>query len=165
MADVIPLVNTLVVPPIIYVGSPLRPQEGDPGWDGTDKGAALAFEANVEFAEMISREVALAGGVPYAPHLLFPRFFNDAVPEERELALIMGRRMISVCDEAWFHLPPWRMKLSSGMEGERQTAETLDVPSRVCRDQTAFEIQLHRLRAREVKIRLRTLVTLPAVGA
>jgi len=127
---------TLSTSPRIFVATPLMPQEGDPGWpkkeaiDLVEPIPSLvlsawrlaAFDANVRFAEKVCREIALVGGAPLAPHLLFPRFLDDNVPAERGIGMRCGKAYLVTCDEAWFVLPEWRSELSSGMVAEREAA-------------------------------------------
>jgi hypothetical protein len=132
--------------PLIYAGSPLRPQEGDPGWPDADK----AMHANVRFAEETCRDIALSGAMPLAPHLILPRFMSDADEFERALALRLGKILVAISTEAWFVLPPWRREMSSGMVGESALAQKLGIPFRACYSATAFKVQIDRLRAGEV---------------
>lgn len=95
--------------PIIFVATPLAPAPGDPSPD-----------ANVKFAEETCRIVALAGGVPFAPHLLCTRFLDDGAPEERALGIEIGAAFMRVSKFAVFRLPLWRVEFSSGMLFEWQ---------------------------------------------
>lgn len=147
--------------PRIYVGSPLRPQAGDPGWPRdvrienvppaiADSYYAHALAANTHHAEQVCKAVALAGGIPYAPHLLFPRFFDDREATERDLSIEYGLVELSTRDEAWFVLPHWRLAPSNGMNGEIEAAHGFGVPVRVMHDTASLRIQLDRLTAGEV---------------
>lgn len=127
---------SMVSPPRIFVATPLAPREGDPGWpkkEAIDLVEPLpplvlaawrlaAFEANVTFAEKVCREIALAGGAPFAPHLLFTRFLDDHEPDERSIGMRCGQAYLATCNEAWFILPEWRDGLSTGMVAEHTTA-------------------------------------------
>ncbi len=62
--------------PLVYVCSPLS---GD-------------IAANQENARRYCRSVVERGGIPLAPHLLFPQFMDDTSAEERDLA-IFGKKM------------------------------------------------------------------------
>jgi hypothetical protein len=145
--------------PLIYVSTPLMPREGDPGWplgSPTEQSKAVAdvvytqaFLANTRFAEECCHKVALAGAIPYAPHLLFTRFLNDAIPEEREIGLRAGLVMAARCDELLGIIPSWRTEASGGMKAERDVVDRVRIPARFCADAAAFDVQLARLRARE----------------
>ena len=39
--------------------------------------------------------------VTLTPHLMFPRFTNDAAPDERELAIFADVTLLGKCDEIW----------------------------------------------------------------
>lgn len=56
-------------------------------------------ERNVLAARAACREVVLGGDAPFAPHLLLPQLLDDAVPQERELAIRAGLTWLPVCDE------------------------------------------------------------------
>lgn len=62
--------------PVIYVCSPYA---ADP-------------ERNARRAENFCRYVWKMGGIPLAPHLLFPRFMNENRHKEREAGLRMARK-------------------------------------------------------------------------
>ena len=71
--------------PLVYICSPLS---GDvPG--------------NTEKARRFCRFALEQGQIPLAPHLLFPQFMNDGVPEERELAIFMDIVLLGKCSELW----------------------------------------------------------------
>lgn len=89
--------------PVVYVCSPFS---SDP-------------ERNVENAKRYCRFAVDSGYVPFDPHLLFPRFMNDSVSEERELALFMGIVMLTKCAELW----GFGEHISKGMAREIRKAE------------------------------------------
>lgn len=89
--------------PVVYVCSPFS--------GNTEK--------NVESARRYCRFAVDSGFVPFAPHLLFPQFMNDAVSEERELALFMGIVMLTKCAELWV----FGDRISKGMAQEIRKAE------------------------------------------
>ena len=90
--------------PVVYVCSPFSGN----------------LERNAESARRYCRYVADSGFIPFAPHLLFPQFMHDDVPEERELALFMGFVMLTKCAELWV----FGERISSGMAQEIRKAET-----------------------------------------
>ena len=89
--------------PLIFVCSPYR---GD-------------MATNTQNARRYCRLVVEQGGIPFAPHLLFPQFMHDDVPEERELALFMGIVMMTKCAELWV----FGERISRGMAQEIRKAE------------------------------------------
>jgi hypothetical protein len=62
---------------------------------------AMLPEFNTQMARLYCKAAMSEGVVPYAPHLLFPQWLDDAVPEQRETALEMGLEMLERCDELW----------------------------------------------------------------
>lgn len=89
--------------PVVYVCSPFS--------GNTEK--------NAESTRRYCRFAVDSGFVPFAPHLLFPQFMNDAVSEERELALFMGVVMLTKCAELWV----FGDRISKGMAQEIRKAE------------------------------------------
>lgn len=71
--------------PVVYVCSPFS---GDPA-------------GNVEKAQHYCRFAVDSGYAPFAPHLFFPQFLDDGIPEERELGLFMAIIMLTKCAELW----------------------------------------------------------------
>ena len=69
--------------PIVYICSKYR---GD-------------VETNVQNARRYSRYAVEEGYIPIAPHLLFPQYLDEET--ERDLALFMGRVLMSKCSEVW----------------------------------------------------------------
>lgn len=70
---------------IVYVCSPLR---GD-------------TEKNIRNAKLYCRFVYEKGYIPYAPHLLFTQFMDDAKENERDDAIKMGLQMLKCASELW----------------------------------------------------------------
>jgi hypothetical protein len=58
-------------------------------------------EANVAAALRYCRFALERGKLPIAPHCYFPRFMDDSVPDERELAMSFGLRLLYECRELW----------------------------------------------------------------
>lgn len=89
---------------LIYICSPFR---GDTA-------------ANTEAAQRYCRDAYEKNCIPVAPHLYLPQFLDDDIPEERDLALRIGLRLIDYCSEVWVHGD----KISDGMRGEIDYATT-----------------------------------------
>ena len=89
--------------PVVYVCSPFSGN----------------LESHVENTRRYCRFAVDSGFVPFAPHLLFPQFMYDEVPEERELALFMGIVMLTKCAELWV----FGERISKGMSKEIHKAE------------------------------------------
>ena len=60
-----------------------------------------------------------------APHLYFPQFLEDDVPEERAKGMTMGLSWLSECEELLAFGPP-----SAGMKTEIAYAEEHRIPIR-----------------------------------
>ena len=88
--------------PLVYICSPYS---GD-------------IETNVEAAKRYSRLAVDKGCIPLTPHLLFPQFLDDDIPEERELGLFFGNALMSKCSEVWV----FGERISAGMESEIKRA-------------------------------------------
>lgn len=89
--------------PIVYICSPYA---GD-------------IARNTERARRYCRLAIDRGYVPIAPHLLFPQFLSEET--EREKALLLGLRLLSVCQEMWI----CGGRVSEGMRREIQQARSL----------------------------------------
>jgi hypothetical protein len=58
-------------------------------------------EENVSRALRFCRFAVDSGYIPMAPHLHYPRFLDEANPEERSLGLFMGLVWLTKCAELW----------------------------------------------------------------
>ena len=90
--------------PVVYVCSPFS---GDPA-------------ENVEKAQHYCRFAVDSGYAPFAPHLFFPQFLDDGIPEERELGLFMAIIMLTKCAELWV----FGEQITRGMAQEIRKAES-----------------------------------------
>lgn len=88
--------------PVVYICSPYR---GD-------------TDSNAIKAQFYCRVAVNRGVIPFAPHLLYPRFMQDT-GEERELALFFGQVMLDKCAEVWV----FGDVISEGMKGEIERAK------------------------------------------
>lgn len=91
----------------VYLCSPLR---GD-------------HEKNLQNARYYCREAANAGVLPFAPHVYFTQFLDDAVSIEREAGMRLGIEWLKICDEVWVY-----GEISEGMLRELEAAEELGIP-------------------------------------
>ena len=80
------------------------------------------IEANTEYARKACRHVVDSGYIPIAPHLLLPQFMSEET--ERELAMLMNRRILRWCDELWV----FGNRISAGMKSEISQAEFWRIP-------------------------------------
>lgn len=90
---------------VAYIASPLR---GD-------------IEGNMIKAADFCHFSVENGFVPYAPHLLFPQFLNDNIPEERSAAMRMSEEIQKRCDELWVFCE--NTEPSEGMCAEIESAK------------------------------------------
>lgn len=56
---------------------------------------------NTEKARAYSRMAYEEGGIPIAPHLLFPQFLDEDNEQERSAGIAMGLELMLDCDEVW----------------------------------------------------------------
>lgn len=98
------------VRPLVYICSPYA---GD-------------VAENVRRARKYSRFAVNQHCIPIAPHLLFPQFLDDTVPDERELGLFFGNVLMSKCAEVWV----FGETLSPGMTTEMGRAKQKNQPIR-----------------------------------
>ena len=59
-----------------------------------------------------------------APHAYLPYLLDDAIPEQRALALEFGRKLLAMCSRVVI----FGSRISDGMRGEIQLAERLSIP-------------------------------------
>ena len=81
-------------------------------------------ELNVAKARSYSKYVVDAGHTPIAPHLLFPQFLNDDIPEERNLAIQMNMEILKKCNRLWV----FGKSFSEGMKEEINFASQNMIP-------------------------------------
>ncbi|MCH4007817.1 MAG: DUF4406 domain-containing protein [Eubacterium sp.] len=91
-------------------------------------------ERNQDLARSYCRFALKLGGIPLAPHLLFPQFMDDDDPDERSLALSMNKEILAKCDELWI----FGSKVTSGMLLEATEAIKREIPIRRFRRTEAF---------------------------
>jgi hypothetical protein len=80
------------------------------------------IERNIATALALCRMAVEAGCAPFAPHLIYTRFLNDADPGERELGISLGLRFMEICDEVWVYTGDG---ISEGMQCEITHARRL----------------------------------------
>lgn len=59
------------------------------------------IDINVKKARAFCRFALKKNCIPLAPHLLFPQFMDDDIPQERELAMFMNMVLLGKCNELW----------------------------------------------------------------
>ena len=93
----------------IFVASPLRPMSEphivalfDPESWQYQSWWHETFEKNLRKAREYCRIVVNAGHRPMAPHLLFPQFLDEKIPEHRALGIALGIEELKTCDQLWY---------------------------------------------------------------
>lgn len=89
--------------PLVYICSPL----------------AGNIDGNMEKARRYCKFAVRSGGIPLAPHLLFPQFMDDTDSDERALAMFMNMVLLGKCDQLWV----FGKTISEGMAAEIGKAE------------------------------------------
>ena len=98
--------------PMIYVCSRYRAETRE------------QLHMNIEVAKHTCQMIANGGGIPIAPHLYFPRFMNDDMPQERYFGMEAGKRLMEQCVS--FHVVTVDGVISEGMREEiKYMTETL----------------------------------------
>lgn len=103
--------------PLVYICSPYS---GD-------------TENNIKEARGFCRYALDQGQIPLAPHLMFPQFMKDAVPNERDLVIFMDIVLMGKSSEVWVLSDT----ISAGMEIEINKAKQRRQP--VCYFNSKFE--------------------------
>lgn len=88
---------------LIYICSPYR---GDTEYNAAKARGYCRFACRHEV-------------VPIAPHLMYPQFLDDDIPEEREEGICLGMELLKRCDELWV----FGDRISEGMRVEIEAAE------------------------------------------
>ncbi len=98
---------------LVYVCSPLSAPTRAEMLANAAKAAAYMTKAGNEFS-----------GRPVAPHAYLPFLLDDSVPEQRELALEFGRKLLSMC----YLLVVFGTNITNGMASEIAQAQELGIP-------------------------------------
>jgi hypothetical protein len=97
---------------MVYIASPLKadtPEE---------------VQHNIRIAELICRRVILEfASTPFAPHIYFTRFLNDADPAERQRGMDAGLAVMRLCWGLWV----FGDRITAGMKKEIQKADRLGI--------------------------------------
>lgn len=136
----------------IFVASPLRGSDqqirdidakversvSDGGWYDRDAESRTMFIAlsykhyrrelvasNVALCKKLCMDLSLLGHAPWAPHLFYPLFLDDADEFQRNLGIEMGAAWMSKSDEVWAYR---HLGVSSGMRYEIEAATALGKP-------------------------------------
>ena len=83
-------------------------------------------------ARKYAKYIIEQGHIPFAPHLLFTQFLNDAKPEERKLGRNMGLKFMDFCDELWI----FGEIISEGMKADIESFKKMNKPIQYIQTQT-----------------------------
>ena len=99
----------------VYICSRFRPD------------AKHSLEDNISRALYACSVAMKQGYAPFAPHLIYPRFLDDNIPNERSVGIEAGKTFLLSCDELW----QWGATISEGMAAEIACAKENGIPVRV----------------------------------
>lgn len=102
----------------VFICSPFRPR------GTTARQKAEDLRHNRQLAQLACGYAVSRGYLPLAPHLYFPEFLSESVPEEREAGIQYGFDWLSGCDELWVI----GNRITEGMKREITVAEELGIP-------------------------------------
>lgn len=103
----------------IFICSPLR---GAPDLDPEIQNLNVA--RNLSIAAMLCLFASKDGAAPFAPHLFYPQFLNDACPNEREAGTRAGLSFLQTCAEMWVYT---ELGISEGMHKEILAANAMGI--------------------------------------
>ena len=104
----------------VFICSPFRPQ------GTTARQKAEELRHNRQLARLACGYAVSRGFMPLAPHLFFPDFLSEYVPQEREAGIQFGMEWLLGCDEFWVI----GSRITEGMKREIMMAKELDIPMR-----------------------------------
>lgn len=93
------------------------------------------IEHNVKVARDVGRIAAKSGYVPVIPHLMYPQFLRDDLPDERILGIQLGAELLKASDMMWLI----GSKITKGMKYELEIAKKMRIPIR------CYDEQLNRI--------------------
>jgi hypothetical protein len=83
------------------------------------------FARNLRYARLCGLDCIRRGESPYASHLFFTQFLNDATPEEREAGIVAG---FAWADTADFRAIYTDLGVSDGMRRALERAREIEQP-------------------------------------
>lgn len=85
------------------------------------------IKENTKRAAYYARITAKTDVIPIAPHLIFPAFLDENIPNERLKGIEMGLELMDICDEAWL----FGFQITEGMKLELDYAREKQIPVRL----------------------------------
>lgn len=79
---------------------------------------------NTKKAKEYCKYIYRQGHIPFVPHLFFPTFLNEDVPEEREAGIQLGIEILKRANELWI----FGDKVTAGMRKEIEAAREYGKP-------------------------------------
>ena len=110
--------NTTNDRPSVFICSPYRPVLTDPILRANE------LIDNLKLARDAAALASYRGYEPVVPHLFYPQFLDDAVPEERKLGIELGLKALERCSALWIV----SLRISEGMSAEIKRAQELGIP-------------------------------------
>ena len=84
---------------------------------------------------LFSLAMAISSRIPCAPHIYCTQFLNDDIPEEREMGIHIGNKILqSWCDELWVFGVRSIQDASAGMREEIAIARENSIPVKMGED-------------------------------
>ena len=114
---------------VVYICSPFRPTGGNP---------AMEQYQNVELAKRACKRAVKQGHAVLCPHLVYPQFLADGIPQEREQGIMAGLRELELADEVWVV----GSRISEGMSREISRAGAMGIPIKCIGDPRVAEDRL-----------------------
>lgn len=93
------------------------------------------IDHNTKVAQDAGRLAAKTGYVPVIPHLMYPQFLRDDLPDERILGIQLGAELLKASDMMWLI----GNKITKGMKFELEIAKKMRIPIR------CYDEQLNRI--------------------
>jgi len=89
---------------------------------------AQTLRRHINYAKRAAEHSILQGEAPFIPHLLYPRFLDDNLPDSRELAIAMGTAWLARAEALVVYAD---LGLSPGMSAEISVAALLKLPTEI----------------------------------
>lgn len=85
------------------------------------------IEENKKKAVTYARITVMSGDIPIVPHLYFPAFLDEKIPNERMTGIAMGLELMDMCDEVYV----FGFDITEGMKFELDHAKETCKPVRL----------------------------------
>lgn len=118
----------------VYICSPLKAT------------STSTLEENVHRAKEYCKVACNEGVAPFAPHVFYTQFLDDAVAELRAVGFECGIMFLQVCDELWV----CGNVISTGMQQEVNMALSLGIPVKYRAIETSELMDFGTKKVREI---------------